>query len=503
VKKLATAVIIFLVLFLIGAAILPHLGKLPWSDNVTVTAIPKVKVKEYLVAVAKFKSYRQNYTSLELQQAKLAIVDQDVTLLPVTFKDLNPKVISITDIKTTLLADYLVLLTPDQVDFSMKSLIIDGINYWDKDADLTNYPLQTEVEMTPELAAEQVTGTKSTYFVSGEIIPARAVDRLALNKNNNYTYLFDFFANDIKSADLSIAMLENPLDGNPTPCTGCMTFIGDGQNAQGFKDVGFDMFSLAGNHAGNGGQAGYKETLRLFDAAQIGHSGTGNSDAAKIAPAIKDIDGYRVGLIGADAVASFYFYKGSSIYGTNFFSSATNSGIDYARVAQLSKIKADNKIDYLIVYMSWGIEYTNKAIKFQTDLAHAFIDNGVDLVVASHPHWSQNIEFYKGKPIFYSLGNFIFDQQHTYPTRQGIVLKLDYLDHVLKSIEIIPLISCGPSVTSINITDQYLQGKVTMNDLETRNEKTGCVYFQPRKVLESEPVYKTIMDRVFQYTNIE
>lgn len=339
--------------------------------------------------------------------------------------------------------------------------------------------------------------------MSGEIIPARAVDRLSLNKNNNYTYLFDYFANDIKSADLSIALLENPINGDPKPCTGCMSFVGDAKNALGFKEVGYDIFSLAGNHAGDGGQSGYSETIKLLEAQGIGHTGTGKSDADKLKPAIKEIDGYRVGMISADTVSSYYWYKGSSSYGTNWFSNTMNNDIDYDRVKKIAQIKTDNNIDYMIAYMSWGVEYTNKATNFQTALAHALIDNGVDLVVSSHPHWVQNIEFYKGKPIFYALGNFIFDQNHTDPTREGANLKLNYLDHRLKSLEIMPHMSCGPYITSNNITDQYLQGNITMEELQNKNEKTGCVYFQAKRIKESDPFYKSVLDRMFQYSNVE
>ena len=132
-------------------------------------------------------------------------------------------------------------------------------------------------------------------------------------------------------------------------------------------------------------------------------------------PALFDLNGRVIGMISADDVSYFYWSSDKSVYGVNSFSTASNGvlNINMDKVEMIETLKQENNIDYLIIYESWGIEYTNKANSHQVELAHAFIDNGADLVVASHPHWVQNIEFYKGKPIFYALGNFIFDQTHT------------------------------------------------------------------------------------------
>jgi poly-gamma-glutamate capsule biosynthesis protein CapA/YwtB (metallophosphatase superfamily) len=263
------------------------------------------------------------------------------------------------------------------------------------------------------------------------------------------------------------------------------------------------MFSLAGNHAGDAGQKGYESTINLLKNEGLGYTGTGNTDNAKIFPAIYEMNGRKIGLIAADTVSSYYWNKGSKSYGTNWFSNSMNENIDMNRVKMVTDLKAENKIDYLIVYMSWGVEYTNKATKFQVDLAHALIDSGADMIVASHPHWVQNVEFYKDKPIFYALGNFLFDQNHTDPTREGVVLNFHFFNHELKSIDIEPHISCGPYITNKDITNDYLAGKVSLETIQTNNEKNGCVYFQPKKLLETDNRYKEVMDRLFQYTVIK
>jgi hypothetical protein len=103
-----------------------------------------------------------------------------------------------------------------------------GDLFWSKSFNTDNtYPL-VYVEQKPisQVSNKELLEHKRVeLFFTGEIIPARAVDRLALNKNNNYTYMYDFFKDELNSADISIGLLENPISGDPFPCTGCMSFV--------------------------------------------------------------------------------------------------------------------------------------------------------------------------------------------------------------------------------------------------------------------------------------
>jgi len=95
-------------------------------------------------------------------------------------------------------------------------------------------------------------------------------------------------------------------------------------------------------------------------------------------------------------------------------------------LSEIKRIKTEKLADLIIVYPHWGTEYlTSHPDKRQTDLAHQFIDSGADIIIGSHPHVIQPIEIYKEKPIFYSLGNFVFDQYFSKETMQGLMLKLD------------------------------------------------------------------------------
>lgn len=487
--------------FLLGQDV-PILEDLPFIKP-SPSEIPIKTIKHYFVPVVSFKDPRNAITLAELKVTQLVTISENVDIFPDGYQ---AEVVSLEAFAEQLLTDKIGILKTDQVTPNLKTLAIDNSFIWDKEFNSENYPL-TFIEKVPgesgtviEYDIEQL----HSIFVGGEIIPARAVDRLGLNLHNNYTYLYDNVRQMVEGTDLAIAQLENPLMGNPNPCTGCVVFVGDEQNAKGLSEVGFDFLAASGNHMGDGGQQALARTVEVLTENSIQFTGIGKGEDEQLRPAIKEIKGKRIGMISADDVAYFYWSIDPTVYGVNSFSNAANGilTINQEKVSKIKQIKEINDIDYLIVYESWGVEYTNKANSHQVDLAHMFIDNGADLVVASHPHWVQNIEFYKGKPIFYALGNFIFDQTHTVPTRQSIVLDLAYYRGELKSIGIIPLQTCGYHQTTNNLTAKYLNGELTIEELSTIPEKDGCVYWQPRIVTPADSQYDTIMNRVFDFSSL-
>jgi poly-gamma-glutamate synthesis protein (capsule biosynthesis protein) len=79
---------------------------------------------------------------------------------------------------------------------------------------------------------------------------------------------------------------------------------------------------------------------------------------------------------------------------------------------------------FVVVFLHWGNEYETLHTKSQEDFAHFFIDSGVDLVVGAHPHVVQDVETYNGKRIYYSLGNFVFDQYWNEEVQTGLMVKV-------------------------------------------------------------------------------
>ena len=122
-------------------------------------------------------------------------------------------------------------------------------------------------------------------------------------------------------------------------------------------------------------------------------------------------------MLAYDTIAGYYA-AGQTKAGSAQLTGATVK----ADVAAARKAGAD----VVIVFPHWGTEYDPTPFAGQKTLAEAAIDAGADLVIGNHAHWAGAMEVYKGKPIWYALGNFVFDQTWSEPTMEGITLELTF-----------------------------------------------------------------------------
>lgn len=273
----------------------------------------------------------------------------------------------------------------------------------------------------PNLQVKIATLPVSTFTLgfAGEIILARDV-ATKINQYHDYTYPFHQVADITRIPDLFFATLEAPLYGKNTPCgQDCLKFIADGETIEGLKFAGIDVVSLAANHVMDGDEAALENTLKLLDEVRIGHVGAGLSEAETLRPFIKEIRGLKVGFLAYNEIPPQK-------------NTATALNLSQA-IRDLKK-----KVDLVIVSFHWGIEYTDQPNDSQKALAHQAIDADADLVIGDHPHWLQGIEFYQGKPIFYSVGNFIFDQMWSRETREGIMVFLTFEGTKLSRVQLKP-----------------------------------------------------------------
>ncbi|KKW29811.1 MAG: SH3 type 3 domain protein, partial [Parcubacteria group bacterium GW2011_GWA2_52_8] len=136
-----------------------------------------------------------------------------------------------------------------------------------------------------------------------------------------------------------------------------------------------------------------------------------------------------------------------------------------ATISDLNQLKIDiqqakDRSEVIIVSMHAGIEYVRDPNQEQTDFAHAAIDAGADIVIGHHPHWIQTIEVYKEKPIFYSLGNFIFDQSWSVDTTEGLAVRFTFRGKELRQAELLPIIienNCCPRPATETETQNILK----------------------------------------------
>ena len=145
--------------------------------------------------------------------------------------------------------------------------------------------------------------------------------------------------------------------------------------------------------------------------------GAGKSLAAARKPAMLEAGGINVAFLGYDTIAGSYG------------ASATGSGSAQMTPSIMrADIKASPKAgaDVVIIFPHWGTEYHSKPFAGQQALPRMIIDSGADIVIGNHAHWAAAMEVYKGKPIWYALGNFVFDQTCSKPTMEGITLELTF-----------------------------------------------------------------------------
>ncbi|HVL53498.1 MAG TPA: CapA family protein, partial [Vitreimonas sp.] len=123
----------------------------------------------------------------------------------------------------------------------------------------------------------------------------------------------------------------------------------------------------------------------------------------------------------------------------------------------------DAGADVVIVFPHWGVEYRATPSQGQQDVGRRCLDAGADMVIGNHAHWAAAVEVHDGKPIWYALGNFVFDQTWSEPTMEGITLELTFQGSELRQIRMRPHIILDKAQP--NFLDPARDGQVVMNQM--------------------------------------
>lgn len=211
------------------------------------------------------------------------------------------------------------------------------------------------------------------------------------------------FLNDIQQADYFVANEEFPFSDGGTPAPDKQfTFRVAPENIKLFKELDLDLVTLANNHALDYGETALMDSIDTLEKAGIRHIGAGkNLDEARKAVTVS-IKGKTISFIAATRVIP------EATWAAGPQSAGLFSAYDEGKLLAEDIREAKKSSDYVIVYLHWGEERKEMPNDAQKLLAHAAVDAGADLVVGAHPHVLQGIEYYKGVPVVYSLGNFIF-----------------------------------------------------------------------------------------------
>lgn len=262
---------------------------------------------------------------------------------------------------------------------------------------------------------ERITESRLTFLAVGDMMISRGVaSRIA--RANDPLVPFRQMDAVFRSTDFNFGNLEVPISGNNNVLGKGLVFNMHTRDIAGLKTYNFKVLNLANNHALDQGINGVRSTRKFLAENDFTFLGVGDNLDEAWQPKIITVKGVKIGFVGAS------------------YASINDGGVarnDYvARIEDRDRLKKAIEqlraegADFIVATMHAGVEYTRKPHQPQIDFARAAIDFGADMVIGAHPHWVQIFETYKDKYIFYSLGNFIFDQEWSRDTKEGLALKI-------------------------------------------------------------------------------
>ncbi len=238
---------------------------------------------------------------------------------------------------------------------------------------------------------------------------------------------------DLLTGDIVFGNLECSITkrGSKTPKT--WNFRAPPANLAAIKKAGFTVLNLANNHVWDFGREGFEDTLAALAERGIPYVGGGKDLAEAQKLKIYRFDGFTVGLIGF-----------TSTFPKEGWAARRKPGVNYSDFDRLSRVVADAKsrVDVLVVSFHGGTELAEDENEIQKAFAHVVIDAGADFVIGHHPHVVQAVEVYKGKPVLYSIGNFLFVSPHE-QTRYTVVVKARIGRDGVERVDFVPVDTDG------------------------------------------------------------
>jgi len=260
---------------------------------------------------------------------------------------------------------------------------------------------------------------------TGDVMMGRSV-RNKVKELNDYAYPFANISDYLSAFDIVFVNLENPFAEECPFHDSGYKFCSDPESVATLKYGSVDIVSIANNHTGNYGKASFELTKKTLNGSGIEYVGDKNL-------VIKEVNGTKFGFLGFDFTVK----------------KPTAADIELVH-------KSDGLADILIVAPHWGVEYKADPEEYQRGWAKLFVQNGADLIIGSHPHWVQGVDCVSGgnwqyfdrenttaltaqkceQAVFYSLGNFVFDQMWSEETKKGILAEFVFQKNKISEIKV-------------------------------------------------------------------
>ncbi|MEW6624366.1 MAG: CapA family protein [Bacillota bacterium] len=288
-----------------------------------------------------------------------------------------------------------------------------------------------------------------TFTFVGDVMLARKVGRRM--QERGLMYPFEKVESYLQTTDFTMGNVETAISnrGNPLPGK-VICFRAVPETAFLLKKVGFDVVSLANNHVLDYDTEAFLDTIDLLESEEVKTVGAGKNIEKALEPVIIEKNGVKIGILAFTDMADIFF---SHSYPRRFRAEEDIPGVastdENLMINAVKNLKP--QVDILIVSLHWGVEYTDYPAVYpvnQRKLAQKLVDNGVDFLYGHHPHCIQTIEIYNNSVIAYSLGNFIFDQDWSQKTKEGLLLNLKFAPWGIKEVHVLPILieDCQPQI---------------------------------------------------------
>jgi len=279
----------------------------------------------------------------------------------------------------------------------------------------------------------------------GDIMLGSGVESRLKKQSLSYTHVFEKVADLLKEGDVIFGNLEAAITDrthgltaySKTNTHGKFVLKSSTKSFEALKYAGFNMLSLANNHILDYYQEGLFDTIDILEENGIAFSGAGRNLEEARKPAIIEKNGLKIGLLSYTDFADIVYAGNPKI---SFAAGENKAGVAPIKYEHIKEDIAsiESEVDILMVSLHWGVEESFEILPSQVELAHDLIDSGADIILGHHPHQFQGMEVYKGKPIFYSLGNFIFDQNDP-ENQESFIINMQFAGTKLTAISATPV----------------------------------------------------------------
>lgn len=260
-----------------------------------------------------------------------------------------------------------------------------------------------EVTEEAEAGSQSDADGSTTILFTGDVLFANAF-KAGYDANGIEGVVAPELLEELRAADILMVNNEFPFSDRGTPMADKQfTFRCSPGYVKALNEMGVDVVSLANNHTLDYGREALSDTFEALDGAGILYGGAGDSAERAKQVQVIEVHGKKYGFIAVSRVVPTADWKVENAVPGLFTCYDTTALVEVIE-------EAKKTCDYVAVYPHWGVEYQAYPEANQTQIAKACIDAGADVVVGAHTHCLQGVSYIDGKPVFYSLGNFIFGQ---------------------------------------------------------------------------------------------